>query len=406
MKTTHILVAFCFTAASAAHAQVAPSATSGAAGLRYTFRYAETAETYAANGDRQTITPSASVEYDSNEERHPFRMKYSGGYTWNIAGPSYATGVFQRLLLSQTFVWHKWDLMFSDNVGYLPQTPILGFSGIAGTGEPVGTPDPNPPTDESILANTHVVNNMANGELSHQFNRSYSLSGGGSSDILRYPDGVGLDTDSVMANAEFDDQLNVRNRISGTYSFSHYTYPGYSTSFGTNAVTVGYLRQWNRRLNTNVSAGPQWVGSLDPAEVPNSLRLSAVAALNYQFQFGEFVAHYNHGTNGGAGYLLGAEFDAARISLSHEFERRNLTLGVDSAYTRTQGLTKNGVTDAKFAGVQATRRIGEYLTVFANYTAADQTTSSPLYSTALSGLEQIVGFGLTYSPRGTRLVRH
>ena len=405
MKTTHILVALCFTAASAAHAQVAPAATSGGAGLRYTFRYAETAEFYDVAGDRQTISPSASVEYDSNEERHPFRMKYTGGYTWNVVGPSYATGVFQRLLLSQTFVWHKWDLNFTDNVGYLPQTPILGFSGIAGTGEPVGTSNPNPPTDQSILANTHIVNNMANGELSHQFNRAYSLSGGGSYDLLRYPDGVGLDNDSVTANAELDYQFNVRNRISGIYNFSHYTYPGYSTSFGTNAATFGYLRQWNRRLDTNVSVGPEWVSSLDPAEVPNSIRLSAVAALNYQLHFGELAVHYNHGTNGGAGYLLGAEFDAARVSVSREF-LKNLTLGVDGAYTRTEGLSKNGVTNAKFAGVQATRRIGEYMTVFANYTAADQNTSSPLYSTALNGLEQIVGFGLTYSPRGTRLIRH
>ena len=405
MKTICKFALLCFTVASAAHAQVAPAATSGAAGLRYTFRYAETAETYASTGGRQTISPSASVEYDSNEERHPFHMKYTGGYTWALTGPSYATGVFQRLLLSQTFAWRKWDVVFSDNCAYLPQSPILGFSGIAGTGEPVGEPDPNPPTDQSILANTHIVNNMASGELSHQFNRAYSVSGGGSSDILRYPSGIGLDTDSVTANAEFDDQLNARNRISGTYNFSHYTYPGYNTSFGTNAVTGGFTRQWNRRINTNGSAGPQWVSSLDPAQVPNSLRLSAIAALTYQLHFGELAAHYNHGTNGGSGYLLGAEFDAARVSFSRDFVR-NLTIGVDGAYTRTKGLTKNGVTDTKSGGIQATWRVGEYMTVFANYTAADQTTSSVLYSSALGGLEQIVGFGLTYTPRGTRLIRH
>jgi hypothetical protein len=406
MKTIYKLVPLLFTVATAAHGQVAPAATMGAAGLRYTFRYSETAEFDQTTGDRQTITPSASVEYGNREERHPFSMKYAGGYTWNIVGPSYATGLFQRLALSQSFLWPKWNVVLGDNVAYMPESPITGFSGIAGTGEPIGEPSPPLPPSQSILtANTHVVTNLANGELTHQFNRAASFSAGGSSELLRFPDGIGLDTDTVMANGELAWQFNVRNRISGDYRFSQFTYPGYDVTFSTNAATFGFDRDWNRRLNTYGSVGPEWIESADSSVVPNSTRLSANAAITYRYQFGETGLNYTHGTNGGAGYLLGAEFDTARANYSRDVER-NLTIGFDAAYTRTSGLVDNGVTDAKFAGAQVTRRVGQYLTIFADYTAIDQTTSSALYGSALSGLEQVVSFGIGYSPRGTRLIRH
>ena len=45
-------------------------------------------------------------------------MNYTGGYTWTIAGPSYVTGLFQHLFLSQGIVWRKWNVMASDNVSY------------------------------------------------------------------------------------------------------------------------------------------------------------------------------------------------------------------------------------------------------------------------------------------------
>jgi hypothetical protein len=127
--------------------------------------------------------------------------------------------------------------------------------------------------------------------------------------------------------------------------------------------------------------------------------------LDYLLRFGQAALTYSHGTNGGAGYLLGAEFDTVRLTFSREFVR-NLTIGFDGAYDRTSGLINNGVTNGKFGGAQLSWRAGRYLTAFASYTAIDQSTSSSLFSTAVSGLDQIVSFGIGYSPRGTRLIRH
>jgi hypothetical protein len=70
---------------------------------------------------------------------------------------------------------------------------------------------------------------------------------------------------------------------------------------------------------------------------------------------------------------------------------------------RTAGLNGNGLTNGKFAGVQASRQVGRYLSVFGNYTAVSQ--SSNLVSTAnvLNNVFQSVSFGIGYSPREIRL---
>jgi hypothetical protein len=406
MKTALKIVALFFSVATAAHAQVAPAATAGAAGLSYTLRYSQTAEFSSTDGNFQTIIPSASVQYSNGEERHPFSMAYTGGYNFGLSGQAYDTGLFQRLKLSQAIVWPKWEAYASDNVSYLPEAPSVGFSGIPGAGEPVGEPDPEPPSSQSILnQNTHVVNNLATVELSHQLNHATSFSGGFSSELLRYPDGVGLDTDTVLANGQVAWRNNPRNQLSGNYMYSKFTYPGYGVSFGTNAVTVAFRRVWNRRITTTASVGPEWVQSSDTSVVPSSTRISASAAFDYHLRFGEAALTYNHGTNGGAGYLLGAEYDTVRLNFSREFVR-NFTIGFDGAYDRTTGLQENGVTNGKYGGVQASWHISRYLTTYASYTALTQSTSSALFSTALTGLEQVVSFGIGYSPRGTRLIRH
>jgi hypothetical protein len=303
-------------------------------------------------------------------------------------------------------VWPKWEAYVSDNVSYLPEAPSIGFSGIPGAGEPVGEPNPEPPSSQSILnQNTHVVNNLATVELSHQLSYATSFSGGFSSELLRYPEGVGLDTDTVLANGQVAWRNNPRNQLSGNYMYSKFTYPGYGVSFGTNAVTVAFRRVWNRRITTSASVGPEWVQSSDTSVVPSSTRISASAAFDYHLRFGEAALNYNHGTNGGAGYLLGAEYDTVRLNFSRQFVR-NFTIGFDGAYDRTTGLQEKGVTNGKYAGVQASWHISRSLTTYASYTALTQSTSAVLFSTALTGLEQVVGFGIGYSPRGTRLIRH
>jgi hypothetical protein len=410
MKTTLKILAFLFAVCAASHAQVAPAATGPRGGLpvgpnlHFAFRYAQTAQFGGNTGNWQTSSPSASVEYTNGNERLPFTLNYAGGYIWTLTGPTYETGLFQHLYLSQDFVWRRWKVLASDDVSYLPQAPATGFSGIPGIGEPIGVTNPAPSSSQSILTlNTHVVDNVVLGEVEHNLNFATTLSVGGNSELLRYPDGNGLNTNTQTGTAKLKWRLDGRDSILVNNVFSEYGYPDfYNINFLTNTTLVGLEHAWSRNLTTMASVGPEWISSSDQGAVPSSTDVSVSASVNYHRRFTAANMSYIRGTNGGAGYLLGGEADTVQGNLSHQFGL-NATIGLTGGYVRIAGLTNNGVTNSKFGGAQFTRQIGRSLIVFANYTGIDQTSTSNLPTNALGQLLQVVGFGVGYSPRETHI---
>jgi hypothetical protein len=405
MKTTLTLLAFFFTIATAAHAQTAPEATAGAAELHYSARYSQNAEFYGGSlGDSENAILSGNVEYANGFKRRPFTLTFSGGYSWNIAGTSYGDGLFENLLLSQGIVGRKWNIQVSDNISYLNEAPITGFSGVPGTGEPISGPNPSPPSSQTILTlNTRTVSNMVSGEFEHSLNFATALSVGGGSELLRYPDGNGLDINAQTANAGLTRRLNARSSLSGQYSFTDYSYPGNNpaqsvSSLVTNAAFFGYQRVWNRRITTSFSVGPEWLASSNSALVPSSTSVAGNATASDQFRFGSASLNYTRGVSGGGGYLVGAEVDTVSAGFSREFERK-LTIGTTGGYFRTSALGNGGEVSSRYGAAMATLRLSRYLTTFASYTATDQSSDYSLPSNALTGLWQVVSFGIGYSPR-------
>ena len=404
MKTTIEILAILVIGYASASAQVAPAAK-GPGGIpvsgnvHYAFRYSQTAELGATLGDWQTSNASASFDYANVSKQLPFTMEYSGGYTWTISGPTYSTGQFQHLLLSQGIHWRKWAVNFMDGVSYRPQIPTTSFSGIPGIGDPIGGPGTLPPSSESILAvGTHVVYNSASGQIEHELNYATRLTVGGGSDLLRYPDGVGLNTNSLMANAVVTHRLGARDSLSETYSFSQFSYTGYSLTFFTHTGLLGFKREWTRKVTTDFAVGPQWTGSSDGKIVPSSTGVAANATIDYLLRTGSAGLTYNRGVIGGSGYMFGAHMDDVSATFTREFGR-SLNVGAEGSYRRTTRLQSNGVIDSKVGGVEARRRLGRYLTAFANYEVMDQSLSSTISKGALNGLIHVIGFGIEYSPR-------
>lgn len=408
VKIRCTLIAILFMQLAVAHAQVAPAAT-GPGGpaptgnFHYAFRYSQTAQFGSEMSDRQTSVPSVSLNYANDKQRHPFSLNYGGGYTWTLTGPAYSTGFFQHLVLSQGFEWRKWDARISDDVSYLPQAPVSGFSGIPGIGEPIGGPAPSTPATQTILTlDSPVVHNSANGDIQHSLNYGSSLSVGGGTDLLRYPDGNGLDTNTQRANAGVNWRLNARNSASFDYRFSQFSYPGYGLSFVTNTGFLGFQRTWNKKVTSDLSAGPQWTSGSQGSGIPSSLGVAVNAAVDYQFRSVSAGLNYNRGTNGGSGYQFGSESDAVTANFSRHFGR-DLNVGAAGGYRHTTGLQNNDTINSEYGGVQASRRIGRFISVFANYTAMNQSSSATLPAGALDQLMHVIGFGIEYSPRETHL---
>src|ERR1700691_577070 len=67
----------------------------------------------------------------------------------------------------------------------IPQAPTLGFSGIPGTGEPIGGSGTAPSTTQSVLTlNTHVVDNNAAFQFGETYSHAIAFQFGGTSNIL------------------------------------------------------------------------------------------------------------------------------------------------------------------------------------------------------------------------------
>jgi hypothetical protein len=418
MKTTLISLLLA-AACAAAGAQVVPEATGPglpvSGKLHYDLRYSQTAEFGAYLDGQQRSFASGDAGYANTSERLPFTMQYGGGYAWTWAGPSEAGDVFQHLSLTQGIVGRSWNLTASDSVSYTFETPTTGFSGVPGSGEPVGEPGSTTPTDQTVLAlNIRTLDNFTTIGAGHRLDYATSLNVGGSVGQLHYIDNNGLNTDMLMADAGVTRRLNARSSIAGQYAFSRFSYGSTGSTSQTsteqlsfmeiNTAQLSFIRQWTRQIHTSASAGPQWISSSNSAIVPTSTNVAVSASVSDTFRVGTASLNYSHGVQGGAGFYLGAESDIVSANLSRRLGR-SATAGVTGSYRRTAGLNDNGVTIGKYAGAQASRRLGRDFDVFANYTAMAQSSSSTLSTSALSGLTQVVGFGIGYSPREKHL-RH
>jgi hypothetical protein len=132
--------------------------------------------------------------------------------------------------------------------------------------------------------------------------------------------------------------------------------------------------------------------------VPTSVGVSANASAGYQLRFGSAGLACSHGINGGGGYYVGAKSDTVTANYMRKFGTK-MTFELTGGYQRTSGLIQNGTTSGKYGAVQFSRQITRDLSAFASYSGTSQTTSSTLPTNALSGLMQVISFGIAYSPR-------
>ena len=378
-------------------AQVAPSATTGIAELRYTLRYAQLAQFGGNLGDWQTFSPSGELAYSNGAHGHPLVLDYGGGYVGTEGGIGYSTGAFHHLEISQNFVLPKWNFLVSDDTSYHPQAPTMGFSGIAGIGDTTGTSGTTTSPGQSILTlSTHVLESTAIGNLHHVLNPLITLNLQASDDLLRYPGGNGLDTNAQTAGGGGSLRIDARESITANYLFYRFSYPDSGISFKANSVLLGIQRSWNRRLNTSASGGPVWIGSSVNNAVPTSVQFSAQAAVNYHSRSASMGLAYNRGASEGSGYLVGAETDTVSGNYSRQIGRK-LTAGITGGYNHTSGLETQSVIESTFASAQVSRPIGRYLSTFASYSTLDQWSTSSLPTNLLAQVVQIASFGITYS---------
>jgi hypothetical protein len=394
--TKILMVTVLLAACSTAYSQVAPAGIAGNANFRYSLRYSEMAEFAGSQGNPHNIVPSVSLDYLNGHKHLPFSLEYAGGYTATVSGPSYMSGVFQHLLMSQGIGWQKWSVAVSDDLSYRPQSPTTGFSGIPGIGEPIGTGNNPPPGQLILTVNTYSLDNIANGELRDILNGRSTLNVGASYEVLHFPDSNGLDTNTLTANAGLDVRLTARNALTTNYIFSKFAYSGYSVNITTDTVTFGFNRQWTRSLHTEAAVGPEWVNSSGASTVPPSTGVAVQSAVAYQRRQTSIALNYTRQTSAGSGYMTGSNSNTVSASLSRQFDRM-FGFGINGGYRQSSELGSNWNISAIYGGAQPSWRIGRNMNAFVNYTAMSQRSNMQASSNIVNELIQTISCGIAFT---------
>jgi hypothetical protein len=416
MRKSLTLAAVFVIACAWMRAQVLPEATgpivlSSNNIFSYSLRYSQAVYLYGSNvtseGNQGASIASGSINYQHAGGRHPFTADYTAGYEWSDFGADLGTGIFQRAFITQEFIAGRWKVSLDDGFGDIPEAPTIGFSGVPGTGEPTG--GTGAPTASSVLTiNTREINNLADGKLGYQLSRATTFEIGGGSEILNFPDGGGLNSTGELANVGMSHQLNSRNSVTGDFDYSHFSYGAspYSEniagSFNSLSLPFGFRHVWSPRFTTTASVGPQWLTGSASVLVPTTTGVAAAATAVYLLKAESFTAIYERGTSGGSGYLPGAVIDTVSGYFTR-FLGRATTFEINGSYIRYSSLL-NGVGDsnARYGGVQVTRRLGRDLNFFGDYNVIDQAsnfTSSAPQGNLLNSLYSVISFGIGFSPR-------
>ncbi len=373
------------------------------------------------NGDLAFITSSS---------RDPFSAVFTGGRSWSTSNqPSYN---FLNLSLSQAVNTHRWNFSLSDAVNYMPQTASTGLSGIPGAGDLGVTPVPTGVTPTPTSANpgqgvlsgfSTRVTNTSSLSLQRQITGKTSLNASGSYSLIRFlnnsgsstvPSSAGLDSDGDSASAGLSHRIDARNSLAGNFAYARNTYSGTSSGirqpgFSSQTASLQVTHQFTRKLSTSLAAGPQWT-SIDSPGLTPALSLFANLSASYTGEFSNASLAYSRSTNSGFGVVGGAISNSVTFSAGRVVDRVWL-VALTAAYTQTSDLPSAVTLPFTFhttvAGVQVSRALARTLSAYASYTWQKQSNQGTAAAVDLfSGLSNVAGFGLTFSPSAVRLGGH
>ena len=373
---------------------------------------------YNNSGVGSSTNFSGDLAYVSKSQFHPFSAVYSGGVL--VGNSSEPTTVYQSLSFSQVLSTKRWNIVASDSVSYLPESPAVGLSGIPGVGDlgvdPINTAIGSTSGLGILTTYGPRVSNSTSGSVSRTLTGRLSFQVSGTYAFQQF---IGDNANEALnsrnegGSVGLNYRLSARDAFAGNYNYNHFSYSGNQYSFSAQGGSISYSRQWNRRLSTVVFGGPQYSTSNSNVALSGSyLNFAAGASVNYLSRLTAYSLAYSHGVNNGSGVLAGAVSDSLSLS-AHRQYGRVWALSGDISYSRSTSLpflNAYGFTsDAVAFSGQATRGFGRYFSGFASYTLEDQSTARTgiinAAPNAFSGFYQVVSLGVTYSPRNILLGR-
>jgi len=372
------------------------------AGERLTFGYK------AANGTVSAATLSGNVGFITPSKTKPTTITYTGGYLATTYGQP--STFFHDFSIAQEFNTKNVKLTASDNLRYLPETPASGIFGVVGTGTTVGTTT----TQGVLIPFATRIQNTSIADATVLLTGKTALTGTGYYGIERFPGYTGgIQTDTYDIRGGVLHRFNSLQSLAVDYSYTHFSYVNITGQFEAQGVSATYKRQFTRKLLVSLGAGPQVISSYSLTHRPASASYTADVSATYVGSAAAGFAAtgtFKRSANGGSGITFGAINDTLSGSVTRRLTR-SLQFTALGTYSQSNGLQLITAipidTKTVVGSTQVNRAFTRTLSVFVSYTLQHQSIQG--YSSTsinpLNGLQQILGFGLTYSPNAVRLGR-
>jgi hypothetical protein len=374
--------------------------------LSYSLSGSEFLETGQVGSVESNTALSGNLAFISKSESDPFSAVYSGGYIYRASSGSSGSYTFQDLAVSQVYRTKSWVFVVSDAFSFLPGAPTTGLSGVAGVGDVGVTPVQTGlgPTQDILTNESNRISNGLNGSATWQVTPDVDLEGSASWDILHFTesDNPGISSHDYMGTFGPKFRIDARDSVGAEAYYSRSTYPTYSgyliESMGAN---VSFDRDWSRRLSTSISLGPESSHGRSTEPIPAQLTLGARASAKYATRTTGLYADYTRGVTSGSGVIFAAISDDVQVGMTRPLSR-DWSLAADVAYRHNVGLAADqGIIpryDTVLAAMQVSHRLTESLSAYASETILHQTSNHAYGVNALEGFNNIVGFGITFSP--------
>jgi len=371
------------------------------AGERVTFGYNAKIGTVSAatfSGNLGFITPSV---------RMPTTVSYTGGYLQTTYGQPSA--FFQDFSITQAYNTRKWHFTASDAVRYLPETSASGVFGVLGTGTTTGVVTPQ----GVLVPYATRIENSVTVSASRELTGKTAADASGYYSIERFPGYTGgIQTNIYSLQGGATHRINGVSSFSANYHYNDFSYVYIVGDFQSQGVQAQYKRQLTRRFTVSAGAGPQVISASSLTKRPASISYTVDAQASYigDLSSGFMVSGtFKRSTNGGSGITFGATTNTVAGNVTRRITRSTQATALGS-YMSSTGLlllTNQQVnTQSAVGSIQVNRAFTRTLSAFVSYSVQHQSVQG-LYSgvTPLIGLQQTLGFGVTYSPSPIHLGR-
>ena len=272
---------------------------------------------------------TASVNVFSSHSQ--FALNYSGGGSVTNSS-TLPNSSYQRMDVSQAFIWGRWHVSLLDQFSYLPQSSF-GFGGgtnlsVPGIGGVLGSTIPGLQTSYSPgqtlfdgtgprYTNSGVV------QTDYALGSRGSLTATASYGILRFTEGNSIETNDSIFSLGYNYQVTRNDTLGLVYRFTNYRYLGDPQSLNDHVVNVAYGRKITARLGLQLFGGPDINTYRHPIGTESGrVSFSAGGVLNYAFAHSGLSLSYDHGLAGGSGVLIGSVRDNLAGRFSFPISRR------------------------------------------------------------------------------------